>query len=291
MDTENGAATPTEAPVEGTSERPRPARPRPRTARALPTDRLKFELQVRALRALALESQNGARAVGAPELANRIGVADSTAPLNNAFFAEAGLAIKAGRGLFKPTQATLDFERDAGFEDIETAARKHLAGPLSRAWFFGEIKSQISMGDAAESRIMSVLTNAAGASSVHRVKLISLLDWLALAGLITREGGEIKLSATGASATPQQHGQKQDGETPKTPPGETPPAPEVPPAGEGTTKIQEDRGPVVLEVKFSCSYTAKDLAELEPEHIKALYEAVGGVQAVQAVLLKGREDT
>jgi hypothetical protein len=262
------------------------SRPRPRTAKALPTDRLKFEMQVRALKSLALESQNGSRSVGAAELARRMGVAQSTAGLNNAFFTDAGLATQAGKGRFKPTEAAIAFEREAGFEDDAVAARKRLAGPLSECWFFEEIKSQVALNDASEVRVMTVLANAAGAGGAHRPKLRALLDWLELAGLIVREGGEITLAE-------KQTGGKVPG-TPSEQNGDSPRQNGNPPEGEEPTTqttVQEDRGPVVLEVKFSCSYTAKDLAELEPEQIKALYEAVGGVQAVQAVLLKGRENT
>lgn len=261
------------------------ARPRPRTAKALPTDRLKFDAQVQALKALAMESHNGTRAVGAVELARRLGVADTTAGLNNNFFTEAGLAVKAGKGKYKPTEAALAFEREAGF-DQAAAAKKNLAGPLVQTWFYKEIKSQIALGDAAEGRVIAVLASAAGASTAHRPKLTSVLEWLKLAGLITIKGGQVRLADDAAPET----------ENPEPEPNpETPATPEQnggSPEGEKPTKIiRQDRGPVVLEINFSCSYTAKDLAELDPEQIKALYEAVGGVQAVQAVLLKGREKT
>ena len=104
MSDENGGVNNVTGAEESPPER---TRPRPRTAKALPTDRLKFEMQVRALKALAMESQNGSHPVGAPELAKRIGVAETTAPLNNAFFADAGLEPAM------PTISTLPRRRTA----------------------------------------------------------------------------------------------------------------------------------------------------------------------------------
>lgn len=290
---EQSAEAPDAAPNAESASR---ARPRPRTAKALPTDRLKFDAQVMALKALAMESHNGSRAVGSAELARRIGVADATAGLNNNFFSEAGLAVKAGKGKYKPTEAALKFEREASF-DQAAAAKENLAGPLSKTWFFKEVKSQIALGDAAENRIIAVLASAAGASGVHRPKLVSLLEWLKFAGLVTVKGGQVRL-ADNAPAIPEP--QSDHDEEPRAPEqavnGGTPdPAATVPQSPKPTTnptpQVGQDRGPVVLEINFSCSYTAKDLAELDPDQIKALYEAVGGVQAVQAALLKGKEKT
>src|SRR4051812_28938615 len=81
------------------------ARSRARTSKPLPTDRMKFDLQVRALRAIVVESSNGQRAVGAEDIAPRLSVATVTAGLNNAFFAEAGLLTKEGKGRYRPASA------------------------------------------------------------------------------------------------------------------------------------------------------------------------------------------
>jgi hypothetical protein len=133
-----------------------------------------------------MDSRNGTRAVSPIEMASRIGVATGTAGLNSNFF------IEVGRGKYKPTEATLAFNREAGSGQA-ASAMKNLAPPLSQTWFFNEVKSQVALGDQMETRIITVLGNAAGARGIQRAKLLMLLEWLKFASLIVVSDGQVRL--------------------------------------------------------------------------------------------------
>jgi hypothetical protein len=98
-----------------------PERSEERARVPLPTDRLKFDGQKAALKAIAVASNNGQRGVTADEMAPRMGVAAATAGLNNAFFVEAGLIERERKGVYKPKEPTLEYSRKAGFNETVSA--------------------------------------------------------------------------------------------------------------------------------------------------------------------------
>lgn len=260
-----------ETPVESADARPSKKTATPRAAKALPTDRIKFDAQVEALKAFAIESNNGQQAVTSGDIAPHIGVVETTAGLNNAFFMDAGLIVRESKGRYKPTKATIEYARAIGFD--AQSAKAHLAEPLAKTWFYAAVKA---MGTANQDRVIQVLANKAGAMVAHRSKLEALLEWLEYAGLIAISGGKVQMASSAPPASPE--GEK-EAPPEKT---ETPPAPE----GKGATKGASPpaKGPAVLEFNFSCSLTAEDLGKLDAEQITALYSAVGGVMAAQATL-------
>ena len=129
----------------------------PRAAKALPTDRLKFDAQVEALKAFVIESNNGQKAVTSADIAPHIGVVEATASLNNAFFMDAGLISRESKGRYKPKDAAIDFTRSYGF-DAE-AAKAKLAEPLSETWFFAAVKDRVGIGNADTDGVIRVLAN------------------------------------------------------------------------------------------------------------------------------------
>lgn len=251
--------------------------PVPRAGKALPTDRLKFDAQVEALKAFVMESNAGQKAVTSGDIAPHVGVVEATASLNNAFFMDAGLISRESKGRYKPTKATIEFTQTFGFDPV--AAKAKLGEPLSKTWFFAAVRDRVAMGNADKERVIQVLANKAGAMSAHRPKLDALLEWLAYGGLIKINGTKVLMGD--APETPEKPAETPAGESNK----EQQPKPSTPDpaagagAGAGTTK-----GPAVLEFSFTCSMTAEDLTQLEPEQITALYSAIGGVMAAQSAL-------
>jgi hypothetical protein len=249
---------------------------RPRANLALPTDRMKFDAQVKALRAIVIESGNGQRPVTPKDMAPHIGVVEATAGLNNSFFMAAGLITRVRKGSYKPTQAAIEFNREAGFD--MRAAKRHLAEPLRKTWFYEAVCERLELGDNTDKGVIRLLAAKAGASMDHLPKLASLLDWLAYAGLITMKDGKISLGEIAPVPDAPEAEEKPD--TPSlTPP---PPASEIP-----TT--QPPAASPVLEFSFDFKLTADDLAALDAEQIKALFESVGGVMSIQAALSKSEK--
>jgi hypothetical protein len=255
---------------------------RPRTSRPLPTDRLKFPMQVAALKAIAVASNYGERGVSADDLAPRIGVSAATAGLNNAFFLEAGVIVRERKGHYLPTDATSEFARRSTFNETEAAAL--LADAFKETWYFREVAQQLGMGPTSHEQMTQVLAHAAGASKAHETQLTNVLLWLEYVGLILLFDGKVQL------------GQRDIQDLGRTPPPlpETPePAPEPAPSpgpaeSERPTTTRRQKAPTetVLSLSFDFAVTAEELSGLSADQITALFEAVGKVAAIKATTHK-----
>jgi hypothetical protein len=256
---------------------------RPRTSRPLPTDRLKFAIQPAALKAIAVASNYGERAVGGEDIAAKLGVSANTAALNNAFFADVGLIVRESKGLYKPVEAASEFARRATFNETEAAT--HLRTLFSDYWAFQDVKQQLLLGPATQKQMIQVLAHTAGASKDHETQLLNILLWLEFVGLIVIADGHIQLG---------QH-DLQDLQDPNL----KPPVPPVDPPlvapggehgaagkGEGSTKDrrQEAPGNPILTVNFDLALSAEDLSALSGEQITALFEGAGKIAAVKAAM-------
>jgi hypothetical protein len=244
--------------------RPEKAAPRPRASKALPTDRMKFDVQVNALKAFATQSDMGKRAIGSDDIAPRLGITASTAGLNNAFFAEAGLLEKESKGKYKPTPEVVRFAQEHSFDAAK--AGKALGPILKETWFFREVAREPSTRE----RLIEVLAYAAGTGKERQVQITGLLSWLEYAGLIATENGTVRAVTADDSADPARQGTTvANQEEPK-------------PKGGKSEEQQAQRGTPLLSFNFDFSLATGDLAKLSPEQIKALYEAVGTVMAIKA---------
>jgi hypothetical protein len=282
---ETGEASETGA-TEPTSDPRTRAPQRPRARKALPTDRLKLDMQKNALVAISLASDYGRRAVGSEDIAPRIGVSPATAGLNNAFFMESGLITRESKGRYKPTTEAVKFARDYAFDAAK--AGKILAHPLAQTWYFHAIRQQLGMGPVSKDTMIQVLAHEAGASKDHQAQLSAMLSWLEYAGLIEDKGGSIKIKII----------ESPDGVPPDDAPADAAPqdvAPStaaptrapVPPTPAGTTIAVGHQAPrgtaeTVLGFAFDFSLTKDDLRVLSGEQIEALFGAVGKLMALKA---------
>lgn len=251
----------------------------PRTAKPLPTDRLKFDAQKRALKAIAISSDFGARAVGSREIAQALSVVETTASLNNAFFVDSGLVVQEARGRYKPTAVANEFARKHSFNDAEAGLL--LAPTLAQTWYFRAVQRRLQISAASKAHIIEALALEAGATKERAPQLDSLLDWLNYAGLIEVSGGNVVVGETAPSPATTGAGGGASGGG-----GGEPPAPEDDPPGAGTTTRRGQERPQeeapVIGLSFDFSLTASDLAQLTPDQIRAVFEAVGSVMAVKA---------
>jgi hypothetical protein len=249
---------------------------RPRTSRPLPTDRLKFEMQVSALKAIAVASNYGERGVSGEDIAPRIGVSPASAALNNIFFLEAGLIVRERKGHYLPTEATCEFARKSTFNETEAAAL--LAASFKDTWYYREVAQQLAMGPTTHEQMTRVLAHAAGASKDHETQLTNVLQWLEFVGLILLFDGQVQLGQRDL----QDFGKASPVEPEKVA-NDTP----DPPTGERTTKQAEHRqapADAVLSLSFAFALTADDLRGLTPEQITSLFDAVGKVAAIKATM-------
>ena len=254
----------------------------PRPSKALPTDRMKLEVQKKALSAIAILSEYGKRGISGADMAPRLEVAATTAGLNNSFFAQSKLIERTGKGRFKSTDAANEFARRFSFNQEE--AGLCLKEPLSKTWYFKTVSQQISgFGPTPKEKLIELLAYDAETTKDYRVHLGTLLSWLEYAGLIKLEDGKYQLTAN-APEPGTDRGSADVKEEPKEPEKETPPA-----TPEGATSAPDSGGQsqpanAILGFNFDFTLTGDQLAKLSPEQITALFKAVGDVMAIKATV-------
>jgi hypothetical protein len=252
---------------------------RPRARYALPTDRLKFQAQIDALRAFAALSKSRQESVSSEQLAGYLKVAVGTAGLSNIFFVESGLIEKAGKGRYLPSEAVIEFQRKYTFNP--QSAGPTLGPALGKTWYADVVRQRIEFGQATVDDLIDVLAAEAGADASFRAQLECLLEWLQLGNVIAfgpdghaRMVGELEAIATGVAEPTVDRGSPPSiGEEPNT--GVASPTPRL---------SRRTGEPPVLSLSFELRLSASDLAALSGDQIRQLFDGVGQIAAIRATL-------
>lgn len=263
--------------------------PRKRPAKSLPTDRMKFEVQVRVLQAAARLSGAGKRAIDAQALSHAMSgeVSHYTVGLSHQFFVDCGWLEKRGRGEYAAADALIDFNRRLSVGDDLSRAVEALRAPVTQSWFWRALEPQLVHGAVPIAEVMVVLMQEAEVGSAHVPQIRNVLEWLRFVGLITlvddRVGPTAVVEGRGAPAPVVEP-------KPQEPAAEQVEAPTALLHAESALlhRAPEPRTPAspapVLSFDFSFKLSLEDLSQLSGEQIKALFEAVGTVMAVKAAL-------
>jgi hypothetical protein len=240
----------------------------------VPTDRLKFETQVLALRTICLASRGGEEIVTAEKMAANMGLAATTAPLNNAFYVSLALVEKIGKGGYKPTPLALRFQQKWSFTKDE--AGPILAPAFQESWFYRAVRLKLEITPkTTREQMIETLAGEAETDDSYATQYGFLLQWLEYVGLLTTRDGYLVLAATDEDLG--------DSEVPDT---ET----EAYSAGDpkreviGKTVIPESRPRPILTASFDFSLSPDDLAKLTPEQIEAVFDGARKLAVIQAVL-------
>lgn len=265
---------------DGTAQPPSGARPsrgpnKTRPKFPVPTDRMKFDTQIQALRTICKASDNGSKPVDAETMASLMGLSAATAPLNNAFYIDLGLVEKAGKGEYKPSETALQFTNKWAFNKEEAPAL--LAPAFQSSWFFAPVKQKLELdGEATINQLVETLAMRAGTDDSYSTQYTFLLEWLKFVGLITIDSNTVRLTSTDISiAEPEPDGDTVVEFT-------TTPVQEAP--RNDASRMLPAASPPVVSFSVDVSLTAADLAELSPEQIRTLFEGVGQIQAIKAML-------
>lgn len=249
---------------------------RPRAKEPLPTDRMKFDVQVETLRAFVIGSNNGRDAVGAADIAKLIEVSSPTAGLNNSFFEASGWLNREAKGLYKPTATACEFSRQYGL-DKEQAGRV-LAGTVTETWYMRVTRQRLSMGAVSRAQLVRALIDGGGAYQHHEGHVGNLIDWMDYMGLIEIKDDHVTLADESPSGEAEAPPEDADAkvESPATLPADA--------QGKGATtpRATDQVAAPILSFDFGFQLTSDDLAKFSPEQIRALFEAVGTVVAVRA---------
>jgi hypothetical protein len=267
VDPEGGVTVPPQSPATAAAKRAAVVRPNS----PVPTDRMKLPQSIDALRAFATLSKGGQEPVTTAMVGNNIHLAVTTAGLNNNFFKSVGLITQAGKGSYKPTAVTMEFARKYSF-DKETAP-KILAPAFSDTWFYDAVKQKLELiPDSTVDHVVEMLAGVAGTDSTYEVQYTRLLEWLEYVGLITTDGGFVKMTeASPAETVRQSDVSAVDSMT----------SPANPESTEPTT---QGGAPPLVSLSIEISVTAEDLVRLTSEQITALFDGIGKVASVKAAL-------
>jgi hypothetical protein len=166
--------------------------------KALPTERIAFHKQLDMLRAFAVAYTTTQKAVTNAEVADIVKMAATTVPHANAFFSETGLLLRQD-GAYIPSEDVMRFHR-AHEWNPENAAHK-LAPTLRMTWFANTLIPKLAFrGSIDEREAISLLAEAAGAAPEFKGALDVLLQYLAVSGLIDRDGTTIRKTVAGIPA-------------------------------------------------------------------------------------------
>lgn len=169
--------------------------PASRPTKFLPSERITFSRQLDILRGWAAASGPLHKVVNNNEVAKIVNMQPSTLSMNNAFYSSIGLLTKSEGG-YMPAEEVTAFLRAYDWNK-ETAAQK-LAPVLSRAWFYEALASKLEFGQRSEADCLQDLGDAANANQDYKANLRMLLEYLAAAGLIQRDGDMVKKGSTNA---------------------------------------------------------------------------------------------
>lgn len=267
-------------PTDESKSQRAPAKARP--TEPVPTDRMKFDTQVKALLTACTASRNGSEWITADNMAAMLGISPATAPLNNAFYVYLNLLEKRGKGEYRPTEISLRFQQRWTFD--KKTAPTILAPAFEDSWFLDAVKQKLALGEATVDEMVETLALVANTDNSYATQYTFCLEWLQYVGLITMENGVVRLVGDGVA--PVDPGVVRDD-------GAQPSADERPPAAPAQEEIEvqdaqrplrQDGPPTIVSMSIDISLTADDLRKLSSEQISALFDGVGKVAAVKAAL-------
>jgi hypothetical protein len=205
--------------VEGKAKRQKPTK-------ILPTERMAFQKQLDLLRAYAIAYESKGKPVNNADVAAILKMAATTMPHANGFFADLGL-IQRSEGGYIPSQDVMSFHRAFAWNS-EDAAKK-LRPVFAPTWFAQALVPRLAFrGTLEEREAIAILAEAAGATPEYKGALALLLDYLAVTGIIERDGDLVRRPSDAGQPPALQSAEQMLGPTPVVfPPLGQPPKPQA----------------------------------------------------------------
>lgn len=162
----------------------------------LPTDRLSSEKWQAAARAYAVVFEsNGGKPVTNDQAGAIIGMAGTTIVMTNAFFCDLKLLTRQKEDAsFVPSAEILAYHK--AYEWDPSNAGEKLRPAFDRMWFSEVLVPRLKFRPYEEKEALTVLAEACGASKDYEDRLKVLLDLMAFAGVIVKDGSIIKSVAS-----------------------------------------------------------------------------------------------
>jgi hypothetical protein len=233
------------------------------------------------LRAYAIASGPSAKPVQVIDAAAIVKMAGTTVSLCSAFFKDTGFLTRTSEGQLLPSPEVLEFNR--AYEWNPTTAAYKLAPLLEKTWFGERLLPKVRFSPLSLDEAIGDLGTAAAAGADSKPNLLVLLDFMEIAGLITKENGQVR---AGSALVPASRP-----EVRATPPADATPADvrETPPHRDQparlATSFTQQEG--VIQFHISVKVNMAEFAGWEPGRITAFF---GGIAAVLAAKGNVEED-
>jgi len=248
---------------------------KPQTTRKLPTDRIAFSRQLDILRAYALASQGGTKAVHYSTAADLVKMSATTVPLMNTFMIDNGFVEKSGND-FIPNRALLEFAQAYSWNP-ETAPLK--LAPLIRSTWFGELMlKHLSFRSMTTDDMVAELAAQISAPPDCKSQLESLIDYAVAAGLVRRDGTQLTLgpqASPDGSETPQGRTEKP---MPAEPQEQRTDAPARVPGAVATGFMTTEGG---VQFHVAIKVDMKEMSGWSPDRISAFFSGLAQVLAAK----------
>jgi hypothetical protein len=135
-------------------------------------------------------SGNERKPVSNKQAASLVGLSDATLSLGNPFLVDVGIIEKTDSG-FIPSAAAIDFKRASELGEERPEAR---LGPLLRdTWFYEALRPRLEFQAVPEQTAITDIGVLIGADKDDLSRVRALLDYLAITGIVLREGGMLML--------------------------------------------------------------------------------------------------
>lgn len=182
------APRPASASAGGDGEKP--AAPKNRPARPLPSPRVRVATQLELLKAYAVASNFGGTPTTYIKVAELANISANSASLCNAFFYDAGLLVRADNGA-QPTQPVIEYARalDWGRDDAATK----LAPAIRNTWFAQTLIMHLKMRSISVTEAIQKLAEEAAASKEFQPSLRMCIEYLEITGIARRNGDQLQL--------------------------------------------------------------------------------------------------
>ena len=251
------------------------AAPRTPPTKVLATTRIAYSRQFDTARAFVIASPEG-NAVTLGEVSPHADLSVNTLSMITSFLVAANLLTRSEGSKFKPTAATIEFERQYHWN--QDTAKHALAPALQNSWFGQAIINRLKMrGSMPTKEAIELLASESVATPEYEPQIKTTLDWLIDTGVVDEEGGVIKISRKQIrSITP------------------TPPAEATNGGGGGTTEIKQHVEHVVqssddqagtIKLNVAIQISVKELEAMTPDRIAAFFQGLAAVVAAKG----GRE--
>ncbi len=167
----------------------------------LPSNRHNFQVQFDILKRIASQGRSGGIAASQVE---GEGIPAQAASMNVRFMRDIGLINASDRGLYVPTQETVQFVNAKSVS--EDKAKPILAAVITKTWF-AELAISVFSGEPimSEDRFLGELAIAAQTDKIkEQLALRTLLEYLVYTGIIVRDERGLSLGVQSKTSAPDQ---------------------------------------------------------------------------------------